>query len=218
MRWRRDCLGATPIPTLIVALVSPPKLVTGFAAVADAGGVLVPELITGRGQSGARAIDDMHGAGIGNAGDLFGDCGDRQVSAAIAVEVAAAHPVAELVAGFADFRDAWSILMPELIASRKQAHSRRAIQHMHGPDIVNPRQILEQSPNRQVVRTIAIEITCRQRMGELVAGLGDIRDVAAVLIPELAARARQTGTGPIEDVHRPGGKQESQVFLRDADG
>jgi hypothetical protein len=66
------------------------ELIVGGCHAIDAGTVLRPSLVTNRGQSLAAAIHDVDGASAGDGSHTFTLRADRQIVAAVAVEVAVA--------------------------------------------------------------------------------------------------------------------------------
>jgi hypothetical protein len=91
----------------------PTELVIGLGPISDARAALTPELITVGGEPVRCAIEDVDCAGVRRP-PIFVVDADRQIVAAVAVEVVGRQRPTELVASLSAVSDARTVLGPQL--------------------------------------------------------------------------------------------------------
>src|SRR6266511_3683722 len=141
---------------------------------------------------------------------------DGQVDEAVAVEVASAEHVAEVVVRLGAADHPGAVLGEQLAPGTRQPAS-GAVQHVHGPRVDDGAHVLQRHPDRQVGEAIAVEVANRQRITEAVAELSGPRH-PGVLREELAAGTRQPARGAIQHIHGTSVADGAQILTGDTDG
>ena len=176
----------------------------------------MPELIPGCRQPAGAAIEDVDRAGKRAVRDVLVWDADRQIAAAVAVEIAYGQGLAEELAHAGGVEDTGAVLAPELVAGRRQT-PRAAVEDVDRAGIVDAPDVLAGDADRQIVAPVAIEIARGQGAAEYVVRLGGVEDTGAVLAPELVSGRREAIGAAVEDVDRARDAGAAHALVRDAD-
>src|SRR5204862_90427 len=121
----------------------------------DAGAVLVPELVPGRRQPAGAAVEDVDRPGVVDAPEALERHADRQVVAAVAVEVARGHGIAEVVPALGGAQNPGAVLAPELVSRRREPPG-GAIENVDRAGLAGGPQALGGDADGQIGTTVAV--------------------------------------------------------------
>ena len=136
------------------------------------------------------AVEHVGRAGIGDAAEVLVRDAHGQILAGVAVQVARRHGVAEVVGGLDDLLDAGAVLVPDLVAGRREPAG-AAVEHVGRAGIGDGPHVFGRNAHGQLVTPVTVQIARRQGGAEGVERLDDVQDAGAVLVPELVPSPRE---------------------------
>src|SRR5690606_12524962 len=191
------------------------EFVAELGRAGGAGRVLRPQLAAVGGKAGTRAVEDDGRAGVVlPVHRLVGDA-DGEVVEPVAVEVPRGEGDAEVVEGLGGAGPGRG-LGPRLGAGGGEAGG-RAVDHLHGPAVLDSARVLAGDADGEVVEPVAVEVPRREGVAEDVACFSGLAG-EVILSPELVAIAAEAAGAAVEHVDDAGVSRRAHVLEGDADG